>query len=278
MKVCTICRARYEGSPARCPLDGGALKDLPDPLIGRTIAGRYLIEALIGRGGMGRVYRARHELVGRDVAIKFLSPSYAHDPAHKTRFLREARAANRINHEHIIDITDFGETEDGLVFLAMEYLDGVPLNAEIGKGPLSPERALGITLQIARALGRAHELGVVHRDIKPDNIYLLRGYPGDFVKILDFGLAQVKGELRVTSTGAVFGTPTYIAPEQARGAPVGPASDLYSLGCVLFEMLVGEPPFSGRTPDLILGHMRKTPRTPSAIREGISARGRSASC
>ncbi len=211
---------------------------------------------------MGTVYRARHEVVGRNVALKFLVPDLAHKPAHKTRFLREAKAANRINHEHIIDITDFGETDDGLVYLAMEFLDGVPLNAQIARHDLDVTRAVRIALQVAQALGRAHELGVIHRDIKPDNIYLLTGYAGDFVKLLDFGLAQMKGELRVTATGTIFGTPEYIAPEQARGAPLTYACDLYSLGCVLFEMLTYELPFKGTTPDLVLAHLRSPPPSP----------------
>lgn len=263
MKVCETCRARFRGRATSCPLCGGNLRSVPDPLIGRSIAGRYVVQEKIGAGGMGTVYRARHEVVGRDVAVKFLSPDLAHDPAYKTRFLREARAANKINHEHIIDITDFGETDDGLVYLAMEYLDGTPLNVEISRGPLPVPRALHVALQIARALARAHEMDVIHRDIKPDNIYLLRGYDGDFVKILDFGLAQMKGELRVTATGTVFGTPEYMAPEQARGAPLTSAADIYALGCVVFEMLSGVLPFEGSTPDLILKHMRQIPKAPS---------------
>ena len=208
MKICEVCGARFRGNPSVCPLDGGALGDLPDPLIGRTIAGRYVIRARIGAGGMGTVYRAHQEILGRDVAIKFLAQELAFQPTSKTRFLREARAANRINHEHIIDITDYGETDDGLVYLVMEYLDGVPLNEEIAKGPMYLPRAVTIAWQMAAALGRAHELDVIHRDIKPDNVYLLRGHDGDFVKILDFGLAHMKGEIRVTATGAIFGTPS----------------------------------------------------------------------
>ncbi len=263
MKICQICGARFRGDPTTCPLDGGNLVPLPDPLVGRTIAGRYVIEERIGAGGMGTVYRAKHEVVGRDVAVKFLSPELAYEPSNKTRFLREARAANRINHEHIIDITDFGETDDGLVFLVMEFLDGVPLNEEIARGPLPLPRALIVTMQLSQALARAHELDVVHRDIKPDNIFLLRGYDGDFVKILDFGLAHMKGELRVTATGTVFGTPEYMSPEQARGAPMQMSADLYSLGCVVFEMLTGVLPFQGSTPDLILKHLREPARAPS---------------
>ena len=263
MRVCEICGARFRGNPETCPLDGGTLVELPDPLLGRTVAGRFVIAERIGAGGMGVVYRARHEVVGRNVAIKFLSPDLAFEPANRTRFLREARAANRINHEHIIDITDFGETDDGLVYLVMEFLDGTPLNAAIARGAIPLERTMRIALQIAQAMARAHELHVVHRDLKPDNIYLLEGYQGDFVKILDFGLAHMRGELRVTATGAVFGTPEYISPEQARGAPIGPGADLYSLGVVLFEMLTGQLPFQGSTPDLILKHLREPPRAPS---------------
>ena len=263
MKVCQVCGARFRGNPAVCPLDGGELVKAPDPLVGITIAGRYVIHERIGSGGMGVVYRARHDVVGRDVAVKFLSTDLAFEPANKTRFLREARAANRINHEHIIDITDFGETDEGHVYLVMEFLDGTPLNEVIARGPMPVRRALAITWQASQALARAHELDVVHRDIKPDNIYLLRGYEDDFVKILDFGLAHMKGELRVTATGTIFGTPEYMSPEHARGAPVGPAADLYSLGCVLFEMLTGELPFQGATPDLILKHLREPARAPS---------------
>jgi serine/threonine protein kinase/predicted nucleic acid-binding Zn-ribbon protein len=263
LRICEICGARFRGNPETCPLDGGSLVDLPDPLLGRTVAGRFVIAERIGAGGMGVVYRARHEVVGRDVAIKFLSPDLAYEPANRTRFLREARAANRINHEHIIDITDFGETDDGLVYLVMEFLDGTPLNEAVARGPIPLERTMRIGLQIAQAMARAHELHVVHRDLKPDNIYLLEGYQGDFVKILDFGLAHMRGELRVTATGAVFGTPEYISPEQARGAPIGPGADLYSLGVVLFEMLTGQLPFQGSTPDLILKHLREPPRAPS---------------
>jgi serine/threonine protein kinase len=247
-----------------CPLDGGPLGDLPDPLIGRTIAGRYVITERIGAGGMGTVYRARHDVVGRDVAIKFLSPDLAMDPVNRRRFLREAKAANRIDHEHIIDITDYGETDDGLVYLVMEYLDGQSLGDTLERGPLAPYRAVEIAIQIASALARAHELDVVHRDIKPDNVYLLqRTEGGDFVKLLDFGLAKMKGEMRLTASGAVFGTPEYMAPEQARGSPLTGKADLYGLGCVLYEMLTGAPPFSGSTPDLILKHIREVPQPPS---------------
>jgi eukaryotic-like serine/threonine-protein kinase len=242
-----------------CPLDGTTLVSIPDPLVGRTIGGRYVLERKIGAGGMSTVYLARHELVGRDVAVKFLAPELAVDESYRTRFLREARAANRINHENIIDITDLGETDDGLVYLVMEHLEGTLLAEAIRRGPLPLPRALRIGLQMAWALGRAHELDVIHRDIKPDNVFLLPSHGGDFVKILDFGLAHVKGELRLTASGTVFGTPEYMAPEQARGMRMTAATDLYSLGCVLFEMITGRLPFDGPTTTLILKHMREEP-------------------
>ncbi|HJL17275.1 MAG TPA: protein kinase [Sandaracinaceae bacterium LLY-WYZ-13_1] len=270
MRVCSICGAKWRGDPTVCPLDGGTLEDLPDPLLGRTIGGRYVITERIGSGGMGTVYRARHEVVGRDVAIKFLSPELGADATNRRRFLREAKAANRIDHEHIIDITDFGETDDGLVYLVMEYLDGESLADLVDRGPLSTARAVTIAMQMAAALARAHELDVIHRDIKPDNVYLIRHTGGaDFVKLLDFGLAKMKGEIRLTASGAVFGTPEYMAPEQARGAPLTGKADLYAVGCVIYEMLTGEPPFDGPTPDLILKHIREVPPPPSAHVGGI---------
>jgi eukaryotic-like serine/threonine-protein kinase len=274
LKVCDVCGGRYKdkGNPRLCPFDGTPLRDLPDPMLGRTIAGHYVITQKLGAGGFGTVFRARHEVLGRDVAIKFLNPDLAIDATNRSRFLREAKAANRIDHEHIIDITDYGETDDGMVYLVMELLEGKPLSAELAKGPLSITRVIDISSQVAAALARAHELDVIHRDIKPDNIYLVEvGARRDFVKLLDFGLAHMKGELRLTATGAVFGTPEYMAPEQARGAPLTALADLYSVGCVLFHMLTGVLPFTGNTPDLILKHMREPAPLPSQKARGIPA-------
>ncbi len=272
MKVCDVCGGRYKdkGNPRLCPFDGTPLRDLPDPMLGRTIAGHYVITQKLGAGGFGTVFRARHEVLGRDVAIKFLNPDLAVDATNRSRFLREAKAANRIDHEHIIDITDYGETDDGMVYLVMELLQGRPLSADLANGPMSITRVIDISSQIAGALARAHELDVIHRDIKPDNIYLVEmGARRDFVKLLDFGLAHMKGELRLTATGAVFGTPEYMAPEQARGAPLTALADLYALGCVLFHMLTGALPFTGNTPDLILKHMREPAPLASQRAHGI---------
>jgi eukaryotic-like serine/threonine-protein kinase len=269
VRRCPTCQAHYSGEAKVCPIDGSALEDAPDPLIGRTIGGRYLVCELIGTGGMGTVYRGRHQLVGRDVALKFLAPRYARDAGARERFLREARAANRIDHEHIIDITDFGETSDNLVFLVMEYLDGETLSQVIERGALAPDRALAIAHQLATALARAHELDVIHRDIKPDNVFVLQRRGVDFVKLLDFGLAKVVGEHRLTATGKIFGTPEYLAPEQARGEPLSGHADQYSLGCVMYEMLTGHLPFEGPHPEVVIRHLQAQAIPPSQRRKGL---------
>ncbi len=267
---CPRCKTRFKGELAACPIDGEALVRVQDPLLGRTIAGRYLIEEKIGGGGMGVVYRGRHQVIDREVAIKFLHQRFTRDPTSRKRFLGEARAANQINHEHIIDITDFGETEDGLVYLAMEYLQGRSLEQEIAKRPMASTRALRIAIQIASGLARAHELDVVHRDVKPGNVFLVRrrGDP-DFVKILDFGIARFEREVRITDRGVLMGTPEYMAPEQVRNGEATPSSDLYGVGCVLFEMLTGETPFSGTLSEVLIKQMREPPPPPSRLLPGL---------
>ena len=267
---CPRCRTRFRGEIKVCPVDGENLVRLQDPLLGRTIAGRYLIEDKIGGGGMGVVYRASHQVIGRDVAIKFLHERYMRDATSRKRFLGEARAANQINHENIIDITDFGETEDGLVYLVMEYLHGRSLDQEISQQPLLPARALRIAIQVASGLARAHELDVIHRDVKPGNVFLVRRRgDGDMVKLLDFGVARFERELRITDRGTLLGTAEYIAPEQLRNGELGPRSDLYALGCVLFEMLVGHPPFQGNMTEVLVKQMRDSPPTPSLLNTAV---------
>jgi serine/threonine-protein kinase len=270
LKQCPKCDARFRGDIRICPIDGAPLASPSDPFIGTTIAGRYLVEELLGVGGMGSVYRARHQFIGRDVALKFLDPSLTKNERLRKRFLGEARAANQINHEHIIDITDFGETEDGIVYMVMEYLEGHSLEDDIEKGPLELRRALRIALQVALGLGRAHELGVVHRDIKPGNIYLTpRRLDRDFVKVLDFGVARIEHDARITGQNMIVGTPEYIAPEQIRSTGATPLSDLYSLGCVLFEMLTGRIPFEGKTTVLLVKHINDPPPLPSSLSPGL---------
>jgi serine/threonine protein kinase len=269
---CPRCKTRFRGEIAVCPVDGETLQRMQDPLLGRTIAGRYLIEDKIGGGGMGVVYRARHQVIARDVAIKFLHARFTRDPTSRQRFLGEARAANQINHENIIDITDFGETEDGLVYLVMEYLQGRCLDQEIGGRALPAARALGIAIQVAAGLARAHELDVIHRDVKPGNVFLVRRRgESDVVKLLDFGIARFERETRITDRGTLLGTPEYIAPEQARNGEVSPLTDLYALGCVIYEMLVGRPPFMGSMTEVLVKQMRELPAPPSTLMQGIPA-------
>jgi len=266
---CPRCKTRFRGEMTVCPVDGEPLQRMQDPLLGRTIGGRYLIEERIGGGGMGVVYRARHQVIARDVAIKFLHGAATRDPTSRQRFLGEARAANQINHENIIDITDFGETDDGLVYLVMEYLHGRSLDLAIAGRPMPVVRALHIAAQTAAGLARAHELDVIHRDVKPGNMFLTRrrGDP-DHVKLLDFGIARFERELRITDRGTLLGTPEYIAPETVRSGEVGPLTDLYALGCVLYEMLVGQPPFMGNMTQVLVKQMREQPVPPSRLAAG----------
>ncbi len=231
-----------------------------DAYLGRVIAGRYRLEALIGEGGMGVVYRARHVLIDRIVALKLIRPDLRGETHLRAWMLREARAANRVDHAHIIDIHDIGETDEAELYLVMEYLVGTPLSAEIQKGPFAQARAIDVLEQMAAALGRAHDLGVVHRDLKSDNILLTnRGGRKDFVKILDFGLAHLALDARLAPKGAVFGTPEYMSPEQARGEEATAQSDLYALGVLLFEMTTGTLPFRSSDRDQLLDSQRNSP-------------------
>lgn len=232
--------------------------DVQGPHAGRLIAGRYRIDEKIGSGGMGTVYRAHHELLERDVAIKFLNAELSHHPEYRERFLREARAANRIDHPHVIDVTDVGETRDGDVYIVMEFLRGRSLVDYVGQ-QMAPEHVIEIAWQTSDALTRAHELGIVHRDLKAENLHLLDVSDGVHVKLLDLGLAKIKGEMKMTATGSVLGTPEYISPEQTRGYGIGPKTDIYSLGVLMYELLAGTLPFEGNITALLLAHLRKEP-------------------
>jgi serine/threonine-protein kinase len=253
------------------PLKAGASRGRKneDPSLGRVIAGRYRLESRIGEGGMGIVYRARHVLIDRVVAVKLIRPDLRGETHLRAWMLREARAANRVDHAHIIDIHDIGETDDGELYLVMEYLVGTPLSNELARGPLQLARAVDVLEQMGAALSRAHDLGVVHRDLKSDNILLTaRGGRKDFVKILDFGLAALAHDPRLAPKGAVFGTPEYMSPEQARGEQAGPQSDLYALGVLFFEMLTGQLPFKAGDRETLLEMQRSSPAPrPSSIRK-----------
>jgi serine/threonine-protein kinase len=238
---------------------------------GETIGG-YSIERLIGEGGMGAVYQARHDLLGRVAAVKLLLPQYSNNADIVDRFFREAKASTAINHPGIVQIFDFGYHDDGSAYIVMELLEGESLNARLTRiGRLPPEQASRLCRQVAGALNAAHEAGIVHRDLKPDNIFLVPDpdiVGGERAKVLDFGIAKLTGpgDTRKTKTGAVMGTPVYMAPEQCRGAgEVDARADIYALGCVFFHMLCGGPPFDYEgIGELFMAHLQHQPPTPSS--------------
>src|SRR5580658_1657861 len=269
MKLCPSCEESYPDDAGFCPFDGSALVRSTDPLLGRTLAARYRLVRRLGTGGMAVVYLARHVMIERRNAIKILRQDLGMNPAHRERFLREARAVNRINHPNIVEITDFGE--DGpLVFLVMEYVEGESLLAAVERGPMDCPRALAIALQIASALSRAHELGVIHRDLKPENVLLCVRDHIELVKLTDFGIAKIVDAPALTFSEQRFGTPGYIAPEYIEGSAASARGDLYALGVVLYEMLTAKLPFDARFPaELLALQLRAPPVALSARCEGI---------
>jgi serine/threonine protein kinase len=241
-----------------------------DPLIGTTFANRYAIHGRLGKGGMAVVYRATDTQMGRDVAVKVLRTDVADEVAAK-RLIREAKGAGALNHPNIITIFDRGIADDR-VYIAMEILQGQEMSALMEEeGAIPVERALKIAEQVASALSVAHAEGIIHRDIKPENLFLLSRGGGDIVKMLDFSIAKLPKEMvtqQLTRAGSVFGTPHYMAPEQVEGKQAVPQTDLYALGAVLYELIVGEPPFDGASViDILLKHV-KTP-APRLERPGL---------
>jgi len=243
------------------------MREPQDPLIGQSIDGRFTITELIAQGGMGSVYRAYQPRVDRHIAVKVLHDHIAADEGSIKRFFREAKAASRLHHHHIVQIYDFCQSSEGLLYMMMEFLDGPLLHDTITRGPIPLARTVGILGQICDALSMAHGQGIIHRDLKPENIVLLdRAGAPDFVKILDFGIAKMAWEKfggegeNLTQANNFIGTPHYMSPEQALGLDVDGRTDLYALGILLFEMLVGKPPFDDDTPEnLLISQVRDEP-------------------
>ncbi|HXM37978.1 MAG TPA: serine/threonine-protein kinase [Gemmatimonadales bacterium] len=255
MKICPVCSTEYPDDVKFCPNDGQTLRAAAPAanLVGQVVADRYHVVKKLGEGGMGQVYLAEHVKMGRRSAIKVMNPSMVHDPDAVARFNREASNASRITHPNVCAIYDFGETPDGLIYLAMEFIEGEPLTDLLERdGALPVPRAASIFQQTADALQAAHDLGIVHRDLKPDNIMLTRRKGGgDTVKVVDFGIAKAVGGdqpgQQVTKTGLVVGTPEFMSPEQLSGDALDGRSDLYSLALVFYRMLSGKLPFEATT-------------------------------
>lgn len=271
MKGCPKCGQQFSGAEEFCPQDGSTLEPLEtdetDPLIGTTLDGRYAIQSLLGEGGMGVVYLAIHAVIGKKCAVKVLRQEIANENDVSERFIQEARSAAAIGNEHVIEITDFGQTPDGSPYFVMEYLEGRALHDVLKATPkLEIPRALHIIGQCCEALAKAHEVGVIHRDLKPENLFLIkRGSDEDYVKVLDFGIAKVARETgRLTRTGTIFGTPQYMSPEQAAGTSMDERTDIYSLGIIMYEMLCGKVPFEADTfMGVLTKHLYEEPIPPS---------------
>jgi serine/threonine protein kinase len=269
MLKCTFCGAVYDEEQKFCPDDG-------KPLIPFIIDGRYKILHRIGDGGFGEVYAAEHITIGKKVAVKLLRGAFAKLNEFRQRFEREAKAASRLSHLHCVQVTDFGVVEEG-PYLVMEFLEGRPLSALMEKGKIEKKRAAQIGLQILSALSHAHTQGIIHRDLKPDNIMLVNqaGAKGDFVKILDFGLAKMvrdnQSEQKLTQAGMILGTPSYMSPEQAVASESDHRTDIYSIGFVLYEILVGRRPFvvTG-TEEILRAHVFTAPSPPRSLNPSLS--------
>jgi eukaryotic-like serine/threonine-protein kinase len=279
MKQCEKCNRKFPDHMVFCPFDGDILdSEVEDPLLGCVLDGKYRLEEKLGEGGMGTVYRAKHVLIDNDLAVKVLHSSLVADRHAVARFQREAMAAARIKHPNAVGVTDFGitELEDSragqIVYIVMELFIGESLRDIIEReGPLPVDRAVSIIRQVCLALDVAHRNGIIHRDVKPDNIVIDKNGQGELVKVLDFGIAKLKdgptGENRgrLTRQGVIIGSPHYLSPEQCQNTELDSRSDIYSLGIVLYEMLTGDVPFKAPTPIAVA--MMHTTDQPVPVRE-----------
>ena len=261
---CPTCNARYEGRLRRCPLDGSELTAAPDRFLGGTLGdGALRLTELLGCGSVARVYRGVAQ-DQPDRAVKILDEALAGRPGSRQRFLREAQATAKLDHPNVIRLYGVGEAESGIPYLVMELLPGRALSQVLTGRGLPLKRALTLAGDLAAALAHAHGAGVVHRDVKPANVFA-----GRRTVLTDFGLARVRGEPGLTHTGEILGTPAYMAPEQIETGEVGPASDVYALGCLLFELLSGRPPFVGSAASVIDQQVEREPNRASAQRHDV---------
>lgn len=268
-RICPNCHRSFFSDEEACPHDGGKLVFVAtehDERLGRLIDGKFTIDALIAEGGMGSVYRATQRSMNRHVAVKILHRAYSKDAVVVRRFLREAKTASRLNHPNVITLFDYGQSESGDLYLMMELLSGESLGQLLEReGALEAERAVGILAQVLDGLHHAHQAGMIHRDLKPDNIFVRpgTGRSGEFAKVLDFGVAKiqsVEGAEALTRTGMICGTPAYMSPEQAMGTDLDARSDIYAAGIVLYECLSGLRPFDSDSPvSILLSHVNDPP-------------------
>ena len=284
VKRCPECGTGFGVDAAFCPFDGlplqtGTWDPSRDPLTGTVVDRRYEVDAPLGEGGMGTVYKVRHMTLNRMFAMKVLRRDLAADAGLAARFLQEGRATAAIRHPSVVAITDFGQLDDGAPYFVMELLTGQTLATRMGgRGPMPPSEAAGIAKKLAEALGAAHAANVVHRDLKPENVFLVGAAsgraPADEIRIVDFGAAKVIGASKLTRPGVVFGTPYYMSPEQASGQAVDARADIYSLGVLLYEMITGAVPFEADTyMGVLTKHMFAAPakaseRVPTGVQLG----------
>jgi serine/threonine-protein kinase len=277
-KHCSSCNTRYPADFLLCPRDATPLDndtEYADPMVGKLLGETYQVVRVVGEGGMGRVYEARHlRLKDRRFAVKVLHADLARQPAVVARFQREARSASSIGHANVVDVFDVHRTTDGRPYLVGEFLDGIELGVALTqRGKLEILEAVHISRQVCRALAAAHSKGIVHRDMKPENVFLLERDGAPFVKVLDFGISKAgPSDTHLTRTGMIMGTPSYMAPEQARGDQVDARADVYAVGAMLYNLVTGKKPFDSEDPAAILSMvLTEDPPRPRSIDSRIPA-------